>query len=232
MPGGYLWRMRCDSRLALLIALLVAGCGDAPEQPVVVDSGHDAAPMTPAPQAPPGITYPDGVFHATRGRFFVRFPVEPEYSAEQAASGVVTHLYVAAYNDSLACMVAHAAHPHHVVDQLGAPGLLARAAAGAAKPFGIVVEDALEPLTINGHPGLTFLGDGQGMYLQALFFLVNDRLYQLSLLGRGAHAPPEVAEAFFGSFHLEEEQGEPLEDWFPQELIDRAAEFERQQAGG
>lgn len=212
------------SRVVLGMALgpFFFGCGgnEAPKVDSVVQQAQVEREVH-----VPGEMGPDGIYHAFDGRFFIRFPEEPSHAVEQVGTNggsLHTHFFVARYSDSLACMVAYTDHPHEVAQTGGQSMLLQRAVEGALEPLGILEPQLSENIAVNGHPGLKVRASRDRIQMDAMFVMVRERLYQVSMLSMAGSPPEAIRAEFFGSLHLADEPTQPVEDWFPFEELDPA----------
>lgn len=212
--------MRNKLVLGMAQILFLFGCGEAGTPvPGLPQQETDVPVETPRP----GEMGPDGIYHAFDGRFFIRFPEEPSLTVEQVdtdGGSLRTHLFVARYSDSLACMVAYTDHSHEVAHSGGQHVLLQRAVEGALEPLGITEPRSTEQIAVNGHPGLKVLAVRDRIHMDAMFLVVQERLYQVSMLSLAGSPPDDLKAAYFRSLHLADGPGQPVDDWFPFEEID------------
>lgn len=216
------------SLLPLGILVVIAACNAVPEKKA------EPAPATPATNlqgwrsVADGRMGTDGIFYSDAGRFFVAFPGEPVHESKdvQAEVGKIRmEVFVHEESVTMAYMVAYSDYPTAFVDPIGWEKFLDRAVAGAIRSMGIESVEKSEAIMVNGFHGTSYRAKGKGPHLVSKMLLVKNRLYQITILSDGDYPTEAVATQFLNSFHMVL-PGQPLEDWWPEELDSLSANLE------
>ncbi|WP_244224930.1 hypothetical protein [Corallococcus sicarius] len=186
--------MKNSRRAVPLAALLVlGGCAGRTQ------SAPPAAAAEPV-QAPPAVV------QSTEGGFSVAFsgPVTQEKRVQPTDVGEVTlHTFISARaEDDTAYYVSYTDFPPAAVAQVDPRSVVDRASQGALEALGATAISA-KPLQMEGgFPGQEVGGLSGPRRLRGRFFMVGPRLYQQLLLHPEGR-PPQDADRFFDSFHLD-----------------------------
>ena len=145
--------------------------------------------------------------------FSVLMRGEPFYTKREIdtpAGRIMAHLYLSDRQDSVVA-IGYTDYPLALA--LGSPSdkLFAGVRDTWLKRLQGTITRSDRPLTIDGkHPGIEFSADGQlektEAFVRARLYLVDQRLYQVVMLGKTAAVPSRVVNRFLDSFKLTEKQ--------------------------
>ena len=143
---------------------------------------------------------------SVEGNFFIIFPGEPSYSAEDVETAVGTlkmHTYLYEQSDDAAFMVAYIDYPDDMVDESDNDDLLNAALEGALGSWGIDISEINKETTWHsGYKG-TFCKESSGDTHTAYeVILVGSRLYQIAILQYGKAISKKTINSFYDSFEL------------------------------
>ncbi len=140
------------------------------------------------------------------GRFYIMFPGEPEYSAEDVETAVgklKMHTYLYEESSDAAYMVAYIDYPDDLVDESDNDVLLDAALEGALGSWGIDVNKVSKETTWHsGYKGIYCRESNGDTYTAYEVMLVENRLYQIAILQYGKSISKKVLSSFFDSFEL------------------------------
>ncbi len=141
-----------------------------------------------------------------KGKFFIVFPGEPEYSVENVKTAVGklemnTYLYEESID--VAFMVAYIDYPNDVVEESDSDELLDAALGGALGSWGIDINKvSLETRWHDGYKGIYCKDSNDDTYVAYEVILVKNRLYQLAILQNGKAISKKTLKSFYDSFEL------------------------------
>lgn len=141
-----------------------------------------------------------------KGKFFIIFPGEPEYSVEEVQTAVgKLKMYTYLYEESTdaAFMVAYIDYPEDMVEESDNDVLLNAALDGALGSWGIDVEKAKKETTWHdGYKGIYCKESNDDTYTAYEVILVGNRLYQIAILQYGKSISKKTLSEFYDSFEL------------------------------
>lgn len=140
------------------------------------------------------------------GKFFIIFPGEPEYSAENVKTAVgklEMHTYLYEESVDAAFMVAYIDYPEDVVEESDNDDLLDAALGGALGSWGIDINKvSMETRWHDGYKGIYCKDSNDDTYVAYEVILVKNRLYQLAILQYGKAISKKTMNSFYDSFEL------------------------------
>jgi len=140
------------------------------------------------------------------GKFFIKFPGEPTYSAEDVETAVgklKMYTYLYEESDNAAYMVAYIDYPDDMVEESDNDVLLDAALEGALSSWGIDLDKVNKEITWHsGYKGIYTKESSGDTYSAYEVILVDSRLYQLAILQYGKSIPKKTISTFFDSFEL------------------------------
>lgn len=141
-----------------------------------------------------------------QGSFYIIFPGEPTYSAEDvqtAVGNLKMHTYLFEESNDAAYMVAYIDYPDDLVEESDNDVLLEAALEGALSSWGIDIEEAKKETTWHsGYKGI-FCNEKNGDTHAAYeVILAENRLYQIAILQYGKSIPKKTLSTFYDSFEL------------------------------
>jgi len=141
-----------------------------------------------------------------QGGFFIIFPGEPSYSAEDVKTAVgklKMHTYLFEKSSDAAYMVAYIDYPDDLVEESDNDVLLEAALEGALGSWGIDINQAKKETTWHsGYKGI-FCNEKNGDTHAAYeVILAENRLYQIAILHYGKAIPKKDLSSFYDSFEI------------------------------
>ena len=103
---------------------------------------------------------------------------------------------------SEAYAVMYSDYPEELIENSDPNALLQGGKNGAASNLGILSFDEENDISIDGNPGLEFTGNNGEYYVTWRVYLVDNRLYQVAVMGMNAYVPDENKSKFLESFEL------------------------------
>jgi hypothetical protein len=200
----------------IVLAALLAACGGAAE-PTTAPAAPAEPAATPEPTATPDPLADWITFTAPDGSFTVWLPEEPATQSQTVpteAGDIEIAMYMVESDDWM-LMLSQNGFPASVADLVAAgdeafiQSLLDNGRDGAIGNMSGTLQDEKQ-VTVDGFPGreFTFIIDssvsptGSAFTGIARVILVKDMLYQMIRLSTADEADPDLAQAFFDSFHL------------------------------
>jgi hypothetical protein len=140
------------------------------------------------------------------GNFFIIFPAEPSYSAEEVKTAVgklKMHTYLYEESGDAAYMVAYIDYPDDLVEESDNDVLLEAALEGALGSWGIDIDEVGKETTWHsGYKGI-FCNEKNGDTHAAYeVILAENRLYQIAILHYGKAIPKKTLSTFYDSFEI------------------------------
>lgn len=150
---------------------------------------------------------PDGMYRAEDGNFLVKFPGPPEFTSEvlDTQVGKVRYdMYVYKESETQSFMVSISEFPTKHIKNQGAEKILENAFQGALKSLenSSIYDD--RAYTMNGLPAKRLKAKGEIWHVSAEMFVVNNRLYQVTILRDGSFPDERVEREFIESFYIME----------------------------
>ena len=142
------------------------------------------------------------------GNFFVQFPSEPDFSAEEvetAVGNLMMYTYLYEESDDAAYMVAYIDYPEDMVEESDNDVLLEAALNGALSSWGIDIENATKETTWHsGYKGIYCKESNGNTHTAYEVILVGNRLYQIAILQYGKPISKKALNSFYDSFEIKE----------------------------
>jgi len=138
------------------------------------------------------------------GRFTVQMPGQPKEqksTAKTAIGPIDIHMFVYEADPNTAYMVGYNDYPEGMMKKADPEKVLDGARDGAVKNVNGKL-DWEKKITIDGHPGRDFAVTAEGLSVRDRIYLVNDRLYQVMLVGSKDFITGKDGEKFLNSFKL------------------------------
>jgi len=152
-----------------------------------------------------GVISADGAFYSEDGLFMVEFPGTPEHTSklvETELGKVQTNSYIYSPSITEGYMVFYSDYPTEYVRKMDKRSMLLNAMEGALKPIGIDGTERMEEFQLNGNPAVEFMGQGEHMHIAGRLYLIENRLYQVSIIRDGSYPSTEAIDKFFDSFYI------------------------------
>jgi len=140
------------------------------------------------------------------GRFTVQMPGQPKEqknSVKTAIGPIEFHMFIYERDPNSDYMVGYNDYPEGMMKKADSDKVLDGARDGAVKNVKGKLESE-KKITLDGHPGREFVATAEGLKVRDRFYLVNDRLYQIMLVGSNDFITGKDAEKFLNSFKLTE----------------------------
>jgi len=142
-------------------------------------------------------------FLTEEGKFEALFDGEPGRNAEKIPDQdieVVSYYYE--IGKTALQIISFTDFDAEMVKMTPALDVLRGAKQGVLSNFGITTFEVEENRKFDGHEGVYFKGNNGKYYVEYLFILVENRMYQIGVMGDGAYVSEEDAANFFNSFKL------------------------------
>jgi len=143
-----------------------------------------------------------------KGKFFIMFPGEPDYSVEDVETAVgqlKMYTYLYEESDDAAYMVAYIDYPEDMVEESDNDVLLNAALDGALGSWGIDVEKAKKETTWHeGYKGIYTRESNDDTHTVYEVILAENRLYQIAILQYGKSISKKSISSFYDSFVIKE----------------------------
>jgi hypothetical protein len=147
-----------------------------------------------------------GDFAPKGGRFTVQMPGQPKEQTNKvntAIGPIDVHLFVSAPDPNTAYIVGYSDYPEEMIKKSDSQKILDGARDGAVKNVNGKL-DSEKKITIDGHPGRDFSIATEHFEGRDRIYLVNNRLYQVMMVGSRDFVTSKDAEKFLDSFKLTE----------------------------
>ena len=154
-----------------------------------------------------GVISADGTFYSEDGQFMIELPGIPEHTAnivETELGKIQTHTYIYSPSITEGYMVYYSDYPTDYVRKVDKRKMLLSAMEGAMKPIGVIGTEEMNEFYLNDNPAIEFLAHGEHMYMAGRVYLIDNRLYQVSIIRDGSYPSTETINKFYDSFYIVE----------------------------